>query len=71
MKLQKMQCDFMTQPCIMDSTACEYFTHGYERYARSLPERIAKACVSLEVRQSETGKAIAPFLLKIGPSGVF
>jgi hypothetical protein len=61
----------MTQLCIMDYTACEYFTHGNGLYARSSKERIAKACVYLALRQSETGKAIAPFVHKIPPRGVF
>jgi len=60
----------MTQPCIMNSTACEYFTHGSGLYAGCCGKRIAKASVSLIKQPPNTGKAIAPFLPRIESAGV-
>jgi hypothetical protein len=61
----------MTQLCITDSTACEFFTRVNEHYPSPFQERIAKPCIYLAMHQFETGKAIAPFLLKSACSGVF
>jgi hypothetical protein len=71
LKLQQTQCDFMAQLCIMDYTACEYFTHGNGLYERPFRERIAKSRIYFALLQSETGKAIAPFIHKIAPRSVF
>jgi hypothetical protein len=61
----------MTQHCISDYTACEYFTHAIVLHGQASPTRLAKACVSHALHQSETGKAIAPFLTNIACTGVF